>query len=222
VQVTTLFGGHDHVLATAGLTYAEYARSGFFQLAAVGGLTLAVVAGAARWSRIDERVVRVLLAVLCVLTLVVLASALRRLGLYQDAFGATRLRFLVGVQLVWLGAVFVVLLVAGAVGGRAWLPRALVALSGLTAIGFAASNPDGRIAETNVERHAETGRVDARYLRTLSADALPAVARLPPERAACAIGDVRGRLRWDDGLAGANFSRARAREVLATLPAADC
>ena len=29
VQLTTLFGGHRHVLETAGLTYAEYARSGF-------------------------------------------------------------------------------------------------------------------------------------------------------------------------------------------------
>jgi hypothetical protein len=222
VQVTTLFGGHDHVLATAGLTYAEHARGGFFQLAAVGALTLAVVAGAARWGRAGDRLVRVLLGVLCVLTLVVLASALRRLGLYEDAFGATRLRFLVGVLLVWLGAVFVLLLAAGVTGGGAWLPRALVALCGLTALGFAASDPDGRIAATNVDRYAETGRVDARYLRTLSADALPAIARLPPERAACAVGDVRGRLLAGDGLAGANRSRARARDLLARLPERDC
>ena len=36
---------------TAGLTYAEYARSGFAQLLAVAALTLAVVAAAHRWAR---------------------------------------------------------------------------------------------------------------------------------------------------------------------------
>ena len=29
VQIAVLFGGHEHVLRTAGLTYAEYARQGF-------------------------------------------------------------------------------------------------------------------------------------------------------------------------------------------------
>ncbi len=43
VQIFVLFGGHDHVLRTAGLTYAEYAHQGFWQLVAVAVLTLAVV-----------------------------------------------------------------------------------------------------------------------------------------------------------------------------------
>ena len=38
VQLAVLFGGHDRVLRTTGLTYAEYARSGFWQLLAVGGV----------------------------------------------------------------------------------------------------------------------------------------------------------------------------------------
>ena len=79
-----------------------------------------MIAGAARWARrdtpADERLARALLGVLCALTLVMLASALRRLGLYEDAYGATRLRALVHVQLLWLGAVFALLLLAG---GRA-------------------------------------------------------------------------------------------------------
>ena len=40
LQFATLFGGERHVLDTAGLTYAEYARSGFAQLLAVAALTL--------------------------------------------------------------------------------------------------------------------------------------------------------------------------------------
>src|SRR6185295_1110897 len=44
IQLTVLFGGHRHVLDTAGLTYAEYARNGFGQLVVVTLLTLSVVA----------------------------------------------------------------------------------------------------------------------------------------------------------------------------------
>jgi Domain of unknown function (DUF4153) len=226
VQFATLFGGHDHVLGTAGLTYAEYARSGFFQLEVVAALTLAVVAGAARWARrettADDRVARALLALLCVLTLVMLASALRRLGLYEEAFGATRLRLLVHVQLLWLAAVFLLLLVAGAARDGARLPRAIVAVSATAALGFAASDPDARIAERNVQRHAETGRIDVRYLNTLSADAARAIAHLPPDVAACAAEDLRRSLRESDGLAGANAARARARRALAPLAGAVC
>ncbi len=44
IQFATLFGGDRHVLETAHLTYAQYARSGFGQLLAVAALTLVVVA----------------------------------------------------------------------------------------------------------------------------------------------------------------------------------
>ena len=44
LQLTTLFGGDEHVLRTAGLTYAEYAREGFAQLMVAAALTLAVIA----------------------------------------------------------------------------------------------------------------------------------------------------------------------------------
>ncbi len=43
VQASVLFGGHTHVLETEGLTYAEYARQGFWQLLWVSGLTMLVL-----------------------------------------------------------------------------------------------------------------------------------------------------------------------------------
>ena len=79
-----------HVLDTAGLTYAEYARSGFAQLLVVAALTLAVIAAARRWARDDGRLLNVLLAALCLLTLVVLASALKRLGAATRRRSASR------------------------------------------------------------------------------------------------------------------------------------
>jgi hypothetical protein len=194
LQLTALYGGHDYVLRTAGLTYAEYAREGFAQLLAAAALTLAVIAAAARWARVS----RLLLGALCALTLVVLASALTRLDLYMDAYGFTRLRLSAQAAILWLGGVFALVLIAGAARRMGWLPRATVALTAAAILGFAISNPDHRIAEHNVKR---SGRVDERVLRGLSADAAPA---LP-----C-------RLRSEvepDGLLGFNLGRSQARSA---------
>ena len=56
VQLAVLFGGDGYVRATAALTYAEYARSGFAQLVAVAALTLAVAALAFWVSDPDRRI----------------------------------------------------------------------------------------------------------------------------------------------------------------------
>ena len=45
VQFRYLFGGHALVQATTGLTYAEYARRGFFELVAVAALVLPLLLG---------------------------------------------------------------------------------------------------------------------------------------------------------------------------------
>src|SRR5690606_36158784 len=91
VQVGALVGGHGYVRRTAGLSYAEYARQGFGQLLAATALTLVVVAVAARRAPRetsgDRSAVRAALGVLCLGTLGVVASALRRMALYVDAFG---------------------------------------------------------------------------------------------------------------------------------------
>ena len=91
------------------------------------------------------------------LCLVVLASALKRLGLYEQAYGYTRLRLLADANILWLGAVLALVLAALAAGRAGWLPRALVLVSALGALAFAVANPDGRIAARNVDRYLAGG-----------------------------------------------------------------
>lgn len=230
VQITVLFAGHRYVLDTEGVTYAEYARQGFFQLLAVGALTLGVIAGAVRWARRegsrDTLVLRLLLGTLSLLTLVILASALRRLNLYEDAYGLTRLRFSVHATILWMAGIFVLLLVAGATMRTSWLPRVSVLFTAVGILLFTLVNPDGIVAARNVERFETTGALDLGYVQSLGVDAVPALAALPPGIRCWALQPIAEGLTSSDPLLGWNLSRARARSVLgsrvgATAPGCD-
>ena len=216
----------DELLRSTGLTYAEYAREGFFQLVIVTVLVLVVVAAAMRYApsaaRADRVTVRALLGLLCALTIVVVAVALRRLYLYEETFGWTRLRLWVHAFELWLGAVVVLVAVAGVVKGRvAWLPRTVAASGALAMVALVSVNPDGFIAEHNVQRYQDTGKLDVHYLRDLSADAVPALDRLPEPQRSCALRGIASDLREDDPAMGANQARGRAREILDSRPPDD-
>ncbi|AWK71343.1 beta-carotene 15,15'-monooxygenase [Rhodococcus oxybenzonivorans] len=226
VQLRVLFGGDRHVLTTDDLTYAEYARQGFWQLLAVTGLTLLVIAvalrKAARREAIDRTLVRVLLGLLCVLTLVIVASAVARMSLYESHYGYTQLRLLVLVTEVWLGLVFVLLLIAGLRLSGRWLPCAVLGSAVCGVLLLAVVDPDAYIAQKNVERFEETGRIDVSYLRSLSVDAVPALDRLPEPERSCALYRLQHEV--DEGAEWYeyNAARNRARDLLAAHPVGRC
>ncbi|GAA0978838.1 hypothetical protein GCM10009551_017760 [Nocardiopsis tropica] len=223
VQAVAMFGGDDHVQRVAGVTYAEYARQGFFQLVVVSLLVLCVIAVAVYVLPSRPAATRTLrnalLGLLCVLTLVILASAMMRLQLYIDTFGLTRLRISAEAWIVWSAGVFGLVIAAGVLNtlGRraAWLPRGTAALAGVALAVFAYGNPDLRIAESHHD--LELTQVDTWYLRDLSADALPALVELEGGDRACALSGIAYRLddAGEEGLASWNLSRHRGRAQLA-------
>jgi hypothetical protein len=214
VQIAVLFGGHRHVLETTGLTYAEYARAGFFQLVTIAVLVLGVIAASVKVAQGAHRWLKILLGVLCVLTLVVLASALRRMDLYEAAYGLTRIRVAVHAVDLWLAGLFTLVLIAGA-GARTWLPRAVLALTVVALLAFNASNPEARIAESGVDRWRATGEIDRSYLMTLSADGVPPLLELPSEVRECILAPIAGNLRRETGpWSSFNLSRNRALDLI--------
>ncbi|NAS24330.1 DUF4173 domain-containing protein [Herbidospora sp. NEAU-GS84] len=219
VQISVLFGGSRRVLETAGLTFAEYARSGFFELITVSVFVLCIVAFCSVMIKGDRWIMATLLGLLCALTLVILASALHRLGLYTAAYGFTRLRASVGATIWWIAAVFVLVLVGGLVKRRAWLPKALVLLTAVSLMVFAVWNPDAQVAETQVSVRG-VDRLDAHYLGRLSADAIPGLDRLPEPIRSCVLQEVieTQDLRFPDPWNGWNLSRRQAAEILAAHP----
>ncbi len=219
VQATVLFGGRDHVLETAGLTYAEYARHGFWELLAASALTVIVVGAAhlfgADGTRREQLLLRGLTAALCVSTIVIVVSALYRLGVYEDAFGLTRLRLGAEAIAVWLG-------LGLAVGGLAIATGRLrrgttLAVPGTAAalLAFTLVNPDAWIARRNVERWSVSGRIDVAYAASLSADATPALLRLSEPIRGQVLTRVAEHLASPEPWGSWNRSRDRARDLLA-------
>jgi hypothetical protein len=213
VQARYLFGGSALVEARAHLTYAQYARHGFFELVVVSVLVLPVLLAANVLVR--SRVVRLLSALLVVLELVVALSALQRLRVYEREYGLTELRiYAIGV-VAWLVVVFAW---SCATVLRGELRRFAI---GVVLSGFAATaalnviSPDALIARTNLTRP----HVDVVYLAHLSDDAVPTlVDRLPTVRDPVVRRELAQRLlaRSVDGqsLLSWNAARSRSRSVL--------
>ena len=184
VQVVSARRGADHVIETAGLTYADHARQGFFQLLAVAALTLVVVCGLRAATRFESGRQRLVVALfgeaVVVLTLVIVAVAVQRLGLYEEAFGATMLRLACTAFAWWLGAVFVLvgIRLAGVGGSHRWLTAAVVTSAVAALVAWNVVNPEPLVVERNLEHLARSGELDTEYLWQLSDDAVPSMAVL--------------------------------------------
>jgi hypothetical protein len=215
VQFRYLFGGRELVQTRLHLTYAEYARHGFFELVTVAILVLPLLLAVDALVR-RARPVRLLSGVLIALVFVVMASALQRMRLYQQEYGLTELRIYATGVILWLGCVFVWFAVTVLRGRtRAFAVGAVVA-GFVATLALNASNPDALIVRTNLARP----HVDAAYLGRLSDDAVPTLLRrlpsLGPNLRRPIASELLRRSENTDGLLGWNASRSRARSLLAS------
>jgi hypothetical protein len=179
VQLRYFFGGATLVEQTGGLTYAEYARSGFFELVTASALVLPVLLALDHLTRGGTppqlRTVRQLTGLLLVLLAFVMASALERMRLYVDAYGLSATRLYATAFMVFLVGVFVWFAWTVLRGNRARfafgaLMHGLAVLAGLHVL-----NPDAFIVRTNLHRPDAVVPFDAGYAASLGADAVPAL-----------------------------------------------
>jgi hypothetical protein len=183
-QLVALTDAGERLVEQAGLTPAEYARSGFFQLCWATGvllLFLVVVRALAAPEALDHRVVRVMGAAVPLLALGLVAVSLRRMALYDEAFGLTMLRLWVVGAAVWMGTVLVMTAVRN--GSRHARGTWLVAGAGVAALTLVlaadAVNPEAFVARHNIERGRDGAELDVDYLAGLSDDAVPTLAAEP-------------------------------------------
>ena len=223
VQLRYVFGGHELVQDTTGLTYAEYARRGFFELVVAAALLLPLLL-VADWARRHggraDRIYRVLAGLLVALLFIVMASALRRMSVYEQAYGLTEARLYAVAFLVWLAAVFALFLRTLIVARTDWFVAGAIVAAAAVLGTLAAIAPDALIARRNIERGSVEHPFDAHYAALLGADATPVLVRsleeLSPDDA-CIV--ARALLeRWGDGsgddLRSWNWSRAAAARAV--------
>jgi hypothetical protein len=148
-----------------------------------------------------------------VLALVVVASAVRRMDMYVDAYGLTRLRLSVLAVEFWLGLVIVLVMAAGVWGARR-LPRAVALSAAAGVLAFGLMSPDAVIAEHNVARYEADHKLDQSYLRDLSVDAVPALDRLQEPMRSCVLAGYAAQLDEDTPWYATSLSEYRARRVL--------
>ena len=182
VQSAGLFGGPDY-LAARGISYADWARSGFFQMVGVTILNLSVLLSALTFSRREGRAwkaLRLLSALLAVESLVLLASACWRMTLYVTAYGLSFKRLM-----TYWGMVMMALFLLASLRKvqrpdfsfcRAAFP---LALAGWLVINCVPT--DYLVAKNQVDRYlsGESAAIDAEYLLyDLSYDTLSQLERL--------------------------------------------
>src|SRR2546427_1696660 len=184
VQIHYLFGGAPLVGITPGLTYAEYARSGFFELLAVAALVLPLLLLAHGLLRKEnpahERLFRMLAGVQILLLFVIMASAVQRMRLYEMEYGLTQERLYPSAFMGWLAVVFVWFAATVLRGHRERFAFGAL-IAGFLLIGaLQVLNPDLLVARTNTARAAAGRKFDAGYAGSLSADAVPALVSALP------------------------------------------
>jgi hypothetical protein len=185
VQLRYLFGDASLVQETVGLTFADYARRGFFELVAVTALVVPLLMLAdwvvAQAERRTRNIVKVLAGTQIFLLFIIMISALQRMALYVDAYGLTDDRLYASVFMAWLGVVLA-WFVATVLRGRRERFTAGAVISGFLAIlvlNF--MNPDSLVARVNIERARAGYELDVLYLSSLSGDAVPRLVEALPE-----------------------------------------
>ncbi|MDP4091182.1 MAG: DUF4173 domain-containing protein [Bacillota bacterium] len=224
IQFSYLYGGGT---LPAGFTYAEYARRGFFELVAVTVINFTIILVGVNRTKVSGRrqssFCNLLFTLLILFTFNMLYSAYYKMRLYENTYGYTYLRVYVSLFMLLLLILNLSALVA------IWYKKislykavVIVSISFYTLINL--FNADAYIAKANIEVYRHTGRIDAKYLTTLSNDAVPYLLELSsdtsPDVAAVIQNDLNKRrinLNSKDkstNILQFNFSRQHARRLL--------
>ncbi len=211
VQFSVLFGGAGYLEQATGLTYAEYARGGFFQLVFVAILNLSLTLSALQIARLegkDGRWLRSLSTLLILLSGVILVSAACRMSLYVAVYGLSFKRVLTYWGMGMLGIFFLIaLLKTWRKGFCCFKVLFAVSVAGWLVLNFC--NVDRLVARYNVSLYQQnsSAMIDLEYLTdSLSYDTLDILEKLPGdtgtetgETLEALLRERRQQARWDAG-----------------------
>lgn len=184
IQFKYLFAGAS---LPADLSYAEYARKGFFELLFLSfiniGLILLVIY-LLRNKIYDSnnipgsaKLIKVLMLYLCAITVMLLVSSFYRMTLYNNEYGFTELRLLVVIFLVF-EAVGLLVTFYYIIKPKFNIIATYSVICLVFYLTINIVNIDYIIAKKNIDMHYQGNDLDVHYLYRLSADAAPQMERL--------------------------------------------
>lgn len=218
VQIKYLFGGAHLVQITSGLTFAEYARRGFFELCTVSVLMLPLLLSAdavcPRASKKAKIVFNTLVSSTVLLLLTIVASAIERMQLYSREYGMSELRFFTTAFMLYLATIFLAYLASVIRAQRRIFVPATYALGLISISALHMVNPEYIISKSNMSRPAD--KIDVGYVLSLSCDGLPPIVdelpRLPEAERKQTASQLLARLNgaWKTDWRAFNLSRMTA------------
>ena len=109
-QLAYFFSAFRGFLPDGQITYAEYARKGFFEMCAIASINLGLVFLSLLLAKKKKgtvcNAIKLLATFIAVFTLIVIATAISKMALYIDAYGMTVLRLTTSAFMVFLAVVF--------------------------------------------------------------------------------------------------------------------
>ncbi len=182
-QFVYLFGGTVNITAS-GMSYADYARRGFFELSTASGIIFAIALFVLIMTkRKGEKLplwIQFTTVCLCVCNSVLLVSAVKRMLLYVDVYGLSVKRVLtlwfmciIGLCLAWI----IIKCFVDKIDLMKWIGLTVI----LSVCVLSLTNTERIIAKYNVDRYLSSpshNSIDIYYLGQLSYTTVPEIVRL--------------------------------------------
>jgi hypothetical protein len=133
--------------------YSEYARSGFFELCRIAVINLLVLTASNIMSQQPRKniLLKILNALLALLTLLLIATAFSKMALYIGAYGLSMRRFLPCVFMI-----FMAIICGGVIALQKWsfsISRLAVGVGVIMFCTLCIVNPDSLVARYNAQRY---------------------------------------------------------------------
>lgn len=178
IQFKYLFGGVSY----SNLTYAQYARRGFFELILVTLINLCILLCDINFTqtanKISNCLIKILNSVLIGCTIVMLYSAHFRMSLYEKAYGYTYLRVLTQAFMVFILALLVTAIFK-VYRKDIKLVKVYIIFTIIFYVAINYLNIDSVISEKNISLYSKgIKKIDVQYLDSLSYDSVPALVKL--------------------------------------------
>lgn len=152
-----------------GITYAEYARQGFFQLMFVSLINISIILYSKKYKNEDNKYINIMSIIMVILTFVIIVSSFLRMNLYEQEYGYTLLRLLVYITL-FTEIILLIPTIKYIINSKTKILNyyMVIIVSVYTFINFI--NIDWVIAERNIMRYYDNSKLDLNYLENYSTD----------------------------------------------------